>query len=1071
MQILLSDTISCITDGAVKEALKKDRNTVFIVPEPMKAQLERCVISNIIEQAGDENNVFIKDKTKSIPVAAGFAGGDVLSFLRLSSRILESCGMGQTSSGSDIVLRNAIYAIIAKHHDEFSTFSTLTGRSENINKLISLLGDFVRYNVTAEELGKAIASFRGENNTYLDKLKDMKLLMEYLDELSSEYSLGLMNDPISSAADVLSGIDSSNLTMKKYRKLRNIIGHHFAVIQFGVVRDLTPGEYRLIGEIDRLSRGVDIYMNGSSAGISTPFTKNSDFVRSRLDSGNNSRQIDLGSDVCDDLISLVKDYANSDNPKEGTDSVVLTEIAGTDNRIGYVFDEIMKLTRNVNYRYRDIRIVCCDEELINMIRPVAQNFGLDVFVDRKISLDDTAVPRFVQLLLRLPISRFALGDVLAIMRTGMLHVHPRYCDAFENYCVARNITDASRMFNEENYKTDPDNRHPIRIWVEENTVPGVPEGIVNAGEFLYANIVENVLIPLRRVALEIYNQPDIAGKSEVILNYLDNIRLYIESLRDELMDSVRTDVAEATIRAYDETMALLASFMHEMNRVEITQRNFLELFRTDMMNKTSGTIPLKVDSVEITTPDHAFFTGCKVMFILGATRENFPFKRSSEGIMSSNELRLLANDISVELPDKAQSQSREEFITSCLMLGSVSDRIYMIHEQGKAKSRVFDFLAKAAGGRIAINSYETPVYGTPTPARFDFRSASISPRLMDILLKDGLGVSVTSIEKYMTCPIEFMLDSVLKIKERDDNREIRANAFGTLAHKLFEISVKETCEVYNDPEKLAQYADDLESDKAKLDKVCDEFVLKAVMEEKVAGSIDSDGNINPAFGNNQGNKLRRLFRFMFPKVLKECAASRFIPSGFELTIGKDPYLLRYSAGGHEFDFRGSVDRLDLGFDDENCFRIQDYKTFSKGFKPYLLLSGVQIQLPAYARAVMHGMPDKRVVDFGYSTISLDFDSHGKPLKFEPKNASISPEDMETAISYADYIISKAVEDIASGKATGKFNPADKSSSKYHSIMGLTGNPTSKPVLQDKIEADKDGYFDKMREIMGDKVDE
>lgn len=1070
MQILLSDTVSCITDGAVKEALTKDRNTIFIVPEPMKAQLERCVISSLIEETED-NNILIKDKTKSIPVSAGFAGGDVLSFLRLSSRILEACGMSQAASGSDIVLRNAIYAVLAKHHDEFKTFSSLTGRSENINKLISLLGDFVRYNVNAEEIGKAISSCSEENNTYLDKLRDMKLLMEYLDELSSKYSLGLMNDPISSAADVLSKIDSSNLTMKKYRKLRIILGHHFAVIQFGVVRDLTPGEYRLIGEIDRLSKGIDIYLNGNMDSQTTPFTKNSDSVRSRLDPGNSSRQIDLNGNVCDDLKDIVNAYANSDDPRVVADSVVLTEIAGTDNRIGYVFDQIMKLTREGKYRYRDIRIVCCDEELINMIRPVAQNFGLDVFVDRKISLDDTAVPRFVQLLLRLPISRFALGDVLAIMRTGMLHVHPRYCDAFENYCVAKNITDASRMFNEDNFKTDPDDRHPIKLWAEENTVPGTPEGIVNAGEFLYANIVENVLLPLRRVALEIYNKPDIAGKSEVILDYLDNIRLFIESLRDELMDTSRTDVAEATIRAYDETMALLASFMHEMNRVEITQRNFLELFRTDMMNKTSGTIPLKVDSVEITTPDHAFFTECKVMFILGATRENFPFKRSAEGIMSSSELRLLASDISVELPDKAQAQSREEFITSCLLLGCVSDRIYMIHEQGMAKSRVFDFLSNANGKKIAVNCYETPVYGEATTGRFDFRTAAISPRLMDILLKDGLGVSVTSIEKYMTCPIEFMLDSVLKIREREDNREIRANAFGTLAHKLFEISVQETCEAYGDPAKLAQYADELESDRAKLDKVCEDFVVKTVMDEKIAGSIDSDGNITAAFNSNQGNKLRRLFRFMFPKVLKECAASRFIPTGYELPIGKEPYLLRYSAGGHEFDFRGSVDRLDTSFDDENRLRIQDYKTFSKGFKPYLLLSGVQIQLPAYARAVMHGNEGKRVVDFGYSTISLDMDTHGKPLQFKPKNASISEEDMETAIRYADYIISKAVEDIASGKSTAKFNPADKSSSRFHGIMGLTGNPTSRPVLQDKIEAEKDGYFDKMREIMGDNGDE
>ena len=113
------------------------------------------------------------------------------------------------------------------------------------------------------------------------------------------------------------------------------------------------------------------------------------------------------------------------------------------------------------------------------------------------------------------------------------------------------------------------------------------------------------------------------------------------------------------------------------------------MIRTDMRNRTEGTIPLKVDSIEITTPEHAFVTPCKVLFIIGAQKDNFPYMRMREGLLSGNELKTLSDATEhIELPDKAQSKMREEFVTACLLLGSATDRLYMVHEYGKPKSRV-----------------------------------------------------------------------------------------------------------------------------------------------------------------------------------------------------------------------------------------------------------------------------------------------------------------------------------------------------------------------------------------------
>ena len=1071
MRLLLSDNMTCITPRVISDSAGRSPDTVFIVPEPAKAQVERLVISDIIHtRNGEAAPAVIRDKMRTIPLSASFTGGDVVSFVRLSERILAAGGASVPSAGNDVVLRNAVYSVLASHHDEFRTFGILTGRAENITKLISLLGDFVRYNISAEEIGRALDAAGSDDSSavYKDKLFDLKLMMEYLGELNSRYSLGLLSDPIAAAAKLLEGIDGASLKIRRYRQLRLILDHEFSIVQFGVTRNFTPGEYSFIEELDRVSRGVNIYLN--SMPEDTPAGKCSSQVLSRLKHTDGCRiEKFVAKDMqTPELKQITDDYANGNIEASGASDlhdVVLSEIPGTDNVIGFVFDEIMRLTRDEGYRYRDIRIVCCDEDMNARIRPVASSFGLDVFIDRRIELSGTAVPCFVQLLLKLPLSGFALGDVLAVLRSGMIPVHPRYCDLFENYCVAKNITDASRMFNESWYLEE--GSHPMKMAVESVASFGMTQEVIKAGKFLYKNIVERHLMPLRKAALEIYGKTEIASKAEAVLGYLDGIKNYIRALRNELMDSGRSDVAEATIRAYDETMSLLAAFTHEMNRVQISQRNFLELFRTDMMNKTAGTIPLRVDSVEITSPEHAFYTPCKAMFVIGARRDNFPFRKTVDGIMSPIELSQLSENISVDLPDKAQVKSREEFISSSLLLGAVTDRFYLVHSMEDNECRLFEVLKrKVSEDNYRVNGHQMPVTGRKITQRYSFKDASISPDVMKVLLDGGLNVSVTTLEGYMTCPIEMVLQTILKIRERTDNREVKANVFGTLAHKMFELAADEASKLYDTPDRLGEYADKLMSDPILLDHVSSDYVARAFKEERVSGTLDENDEVTVQSNNNQGTKLRRLFRIVFPAILKECAEVRFIPSEHELHVGSEPYLLTYEAGGNKFGFTGYVDRYDESYDDPKVFRIQDYKTYDKAFSPSMLLAGVQIQLPAYANAVMRGKPGSFPADFGYSLVKLKYEKGKPPYEFNTVNADLPRERMELVLRYTDYIIRKAIEDISSGKANALYNPLDKEHAKYHTLMGLCGNPPSRPVMQSDVASYKgDSAYDEMKRIL------
>ena len=99
---------------------------------------------------------------------------------------------------------------------------------------------------------------------------------------------------------------------------------------------------------------------------------------------------------------LIEPFAFDESAYEGnvTDRIRLAAVSGADNQLGYVFSEIIRLTRDEGYRYRDIRIVCCDDELSGRMRSNAELFGLDVFIDRRIELWSTLVPVFAETVLR-----------------------------------------------------------------------------------------------------------------------------------------------------------------------------------------------------------------------------------------------------------------------------------------------------------------------------------------------------------------------------------------------------------------------------------------------------------------------------------------------------------------------------------------------------------------------------------------------------------------------------------------------------------------------------------------------
>ena len=1082
------DGIDCITPSIIKKELSREdiREIIFIVPEFSKAQIEREIISHL-EGSCKERGAAIRSEGRDIPVDSSFVGGDVLSFITLSSAILESVGFEYGGAGSEVALRCAIYSVLANYSKDFKTFGKLTSRFEYINMLIDLLGDFTRYGIGVSQLEEAIANSSAYSAEYKSKLEDIKLMMESIDKINDQYGMSFLKNRIEAASRILMQVSSDKLKGRRYSGLRKLLSSRFVFIGFGSGRNLTPQEYLLVNLLSE--KGADIAFYVLSTDKAPYSEKNLFKVGNEFTDRMKAKGAAVHDFVRDDdkprFAELISPFA-FDAAYEGgaTDCVRLASISGADNQLGYVFSEVIRLTRDEGYRYRDIRIVCCDDDLSGRMRSNAELFGLDVFIDRRIELWSTLVPVFAETVLELPVHNYKISDVLRAMRCGLIKVPPVIADMFDNYCRRMNITDGIRLFKSSVYLKTPKDENGEPKEADEISLPDAYEDIkagqkIPEGEFYWKYIVQSKLMPLKKAADAIADEKLLSRKAMLLRDLLIDHRDDVEALSNEQLDAKESEAAAALVRGFDEVMNLLTLFTHEMNDVPIAQRAFISLIRTDMKNRIEGTIPLKVDSIEITTPDRAFVTPCKVMFILGASRENFPHRKGSEGLLSTGELRNLSQSVTdCELPDKNEARSKEEFVTCCLTLGTVTDRLYMIHNADKNfTSSVYDYLKNVADPDKFVSGYQAPVTGAARKRNHTFKDSSIDRETMEQLLmlpdSDGKGMwlSVSALEEFNACHLKYMLDRVLCIRQREDQTDIDSRAYGTLIHKMYELGLSEIgCDDFE-----ANAKELLENDELYEKKVDDVFE-KAVIAESVPGTVDDDGdtvNVIKSFDVETGIKLRRMFRLTFRGILSDIVSTGFVPAGYEAPIGKpakdsngNEILLSLvdkkleEETGLKLHFNGFIDRFDLktGEQGNEGLRVIDYKSGDKSIKLAELFNGIQIQLPLYSRALCAGYGiDPAGSDYGYFNVGLKTGSGKKPLEFEPKTArtksGYSDEDIKLSLDYADYIVKSSVEDIQSGRADGLVSPG------YHycgfcPYGGACGNVPSKPV--DRVGNKKPG---------------
>lgn len=1061
------NTLRCTTEDIITDAVRRDvndsTNTFFIAPESSKASVERLIVG--LNNKGDS----FFNVSSEFNINSSFVKGDVVSFIRLAQRFLQMCGVVNQVGSSKTVLRTAIYRILAEHKSEFKTFNKFVGRFEYIDNLIDLLGDFSRYGIDEDRIARAYEAADNtsdEDRVYIDKLYDFKLLSFYISQLNKTNNLKLMVDSMAEANRLMQKlIDNPELLKsRRYREFSALIRSRFVVVGFGAVRLLTPQELTFVRNMSVLGATLEFYpITGPEAGAvvfdDSIYENGVKFKKTLLEAvpganvynyvpsqngENRNELLDIAGRGFAHRIDADKLFVETD--KNTTDAISCVSIASLDDRIGFIANEIMNLTRNQGYRYRDISIVCIDDTVVNRIKSVLSFWGMDSFIDRKIIISNTPVFRYLSLLEILPVRDYRLEDVLALLRCGLCGVNPEDVDLLENYCVARNIINGHRLFDDSYFKSN--DKYALKTYRSGKGIP--------AAEYLWTNVIERVLIPIRDVATEISSNNYLDQKADISARHIDTLRETIDALAHELLDRGDSDRASAMVRGYKEVMELLTGFTLPINRCEISQKDFSALILIDMRNKVQGTIPLMVDSVDIITMEQAYFASTKVMFVVGATAENFPYRRVNEGLMTRQELERLSAGSGISLPDKVQARNRSDFVTTSLMLNSVSDKLYLISEYGIDPSSVYSYYLNFCDGE-KINCFKMPVKGYKVEPRHDFHNAEIDPLYMNEFLGESKRVSVSSIEMYNTCHMHYMIQDVLGLKQREDGRRVQTNVMGSIIHHMFETTLAEINKGGKTAEHYGEVAAEYIANPDVLEQVSIDAFNRYRMQSKNPNEQSDE------FFKFPGAKARRIFKYSLPFILREVAESGYVPDQFERRIQDvDNPLVFNSSLGNKFDFVGSADRVDHN-PETGKDRIVDYKSGAKEFDFVKAMAGVQIQLFAYANALEC---ERDIAEVSYYPIGLK-PGKGEALKIDPIFAELDSEEFSIVADYVNGVIQKSCDGISQGKADALVNSKTKSGMgwgcSYCPFSGACGNQKRSPEL--RVEGNYDEPTDEEAEVI------
>ena len=924
----------------IRQASQNGR-VILIVPEQFTYESEK----NILNQLGTECTMNIS----------------VYSLRRLASAIASESSLSRVSLLSQEGRRLTVKNILTNPSCELRVYSNVSGMSGFAEQILEIITEFKSQGLTPDELEKLLET--DISPSFRKKLADIISIYRM-------YSLKL---------------DAGRTDEEDFLALAGGMAAECSILKGTVVfidgfSFFSGSEFEFISKIIAASESAAVALPGGSDEFFEASDQAAESVKKLAQEI--SREIKIirltekvnSSPAVRFIEKNIMNY--NDVFYEGINNEVFAyEAEDTEDEVIYAASCISVLIRR-GMRYKDIA-VCCDLKIYeNKINEIFARYDLEYFIDSRRSIIFSAPVKALLFIVSMTEPSFTVQDIIAFAKSGFSALSSEEYMLLENYTLEYGIKYASSW--QVRFTQDADGSYDL-------------EKINEIKDRLQAQI--------QGIRDSLSGYSDVRDFCIRLCRYMSSsgFEAVISSAAEEFRKNGQYETANTYAQIYNKIISVTEQLHDHFGSEKLSPKALYDMLSFAFSGSGVGIIPSTVDKISIGDISRMQAGNAKAVFSLGANEGMYPYaskisiltdddrnaaRRNGLKLLSSNDYSRRQNSFLIySLLSKSEQylfvsrhikddngepvqpavlferlleimpfspESGDEVLLRKMSAPKAS--FYMIADSGRfSEKRTKDDENTELYGRIIGYYKENRLFENELNTLNTGHSFTNKELIRDLssyyqAIGQPYRASVSTLEKYASCPFAFFAEYILRPKQRRE-RSIKRTDIGSILHKVIENFSKQIMsgEIPLQP-----------ADTAKIHSAAEE-IAQSVFSQYTSQLPAESSRSSYLFG-----RLAKASKTAAEEIVRQLSLSDFRIAKTEAHFSQDsdfsPISVMTDFG--EVLIRGTIDRIDINETDSGrSARIIDYKTSGQDFDIVRTLHGLSVQLPVYMKAAAENEQD------------------------------------------------------------------------------------------------------------------
>ncbi|MCJ0932284.1 helicase-exonuclease AddAB subunit AddB [Virgibacillus halodenitrificans] len=973
------------TMDEIKEKLLDQPNGTsifYIVPDQMTFQQESALFHD-------------KDIVGSIRA-------QVVSFSRLAWRILQETGGGTKQFISSVGVQMMLRKIIEEKTDDWRVFQKAMEKQGFLSQLEKMITEFKRYNISPEALQSQMKEIEG----YVHKESGEEALISKLDDLAYIYEklMVALQDKY---------IDSEDQLQLLADKISESSLLEDAEVYLDGFHRFTPNELVVVEALLKKCKSVTIALTVD--GLETEASE-LDLFYQTVETYHQIQQIAIENQIpLEETVQL--DPANgrfSNRPYfahleqyfdvrpapqfDGETPIRIAEAAHPRAEVEGVAQEVIRLVREENYRFRDLAVFIRQTDTYHdLIATIFEDYDIPVFIDEKRTMLNHSLIEFIRSVLDIVEGNWRYDAIFRVLKTGFIPLtdkeYPLTADAIdelENYVLEYGIRSRNRWLGDEEWVFQ-------RFRGFDQATQTDTEKEIQKRINRYRKQVVSALAPFDEDMRRVSTIRELCERTYLLLEEL-NVPNRLEQMRELFDERSEIEKGREQEQVWNAVIQLFDEMVEMAGEETMTLTTFRATLDAGFETLKFAHVPPSIDHVIVGTIDRSRISGIKCSFLLGVNEGVWPMKPSGDGMINEQERELLAGH-GLRLAETSKRQLLDDWFYMYIAFTSAKDKLWVSYplsdEEGKSKmpsqliKRVEDLFPiccehlllqdpdelveadrfittptktrSALTAQLARNRKGYPVkpiwwhvlnwyithhdrysttYNVLQSLFYENKPINLDTETVEKLYPKQVKASVSRLETYYRCSYQHFAKYSLGLDERKTYK-LDAPDIGQLFHEALKTITEWVQQEGRNFAQLTKNDTDGYARKAVTN-------LAPILQHQILHSSNRYKYIQ--------QKLQEVIARAAYILSEQARQSNFSPVGLELGFGTDqklPPLTLPLPNGYELMLRGRIDRIDQAINNESLFlRIIDYKSSSKGLNLLEVYYGLALQMLTYLDVVL-----------------------------------------------------------------------------------------------------------------------